>query len=285
MSKRKYHFITGLPRSGSTLLAAILQQNPDFYAGMTSPVGSLTYALRNVMSQNIEVSTRTTDQQRGAILRGVFDNYYDGMPESVVFDTNRGWSARIPELTTIFPNAKLIATVRSPAWIIDSFERVMRENPLRHSRIAAGAGSNVAIRSKAMMSADGVVGSALGNLLEALSGPDQHRLLIVEYDALCLNPKETLRSIYRFLHEPEFEHDFNSVEYRQDDFDDALQTPGLHTVTGAVEVKPRETLLPFDIFQSLSSQAFWRQDFSTKAPHMIGVSSDGAEVNSSFSVN
>src|SRR3569832_2806671 len=38
---KKYHFISGLPRSGSTLLAALLLQNPRFHAGMTSPVGTL----------------------------------------------------------------------------------------------------------------------------------------------------------------------------------------------------------------------------------------------------
>ena len=40
------HFISGLPRSGSTLLAAILRQNPRFHAGMSSPVASLFMALQ-----------------------------------------------------------------------------------------------------------------------------------------------------------------------------------------------------------------------------------------------
>lgn len=35
------HFISGLPRAGSTLLAALLRQNPALHAGITSPVGSL----------------------------------------------------------------------------------------------------------------------------------------------------------------------------------------------------------------------------------------------------
>jgi len=35
----QFHFISGLPRSGSTLLAAVLLQNPRFRAGMSSPVG------------------------------------------------------------------------------------------------------------------------------------------------------------------------------------------------------------------------------------------------------
>ncbi|WP_284246122.1 sulfotransferase [Thalassotalea insulae] len=37
----KYHFISGLPRSGSTLLAGILRQHPHFYAAMSSPIGAL----------------------------------------------------------------------------------------------------------------------------------------------------------------------------------------------------------------------------------------------------
>jgi hypothetical protein len=46
------HFISGLPRSGSTLLSAILKQNPRFHAGMTGPVGSLVDAMLRSMSMN-----------------------------------------------------------------------------------------------------------------------------------------------------------------------------------------------------------------------------------------
>ena len=35
---KSYYFISGLPRSGSTLLSGILKQNPDFYADIASPV-------------------------------------------------------------------------------------------------------------------------------------------------------------------------------------------------------------------------------------------------------
>jgi len=34
----KLHFISGLPRSGSTMLSSILKQNPRFTASMTDPV-------------------------------------------------------------------------------------------------------------------------------------------------------------------------------------------------------------------------------------------------------
>ena len=35
---KKYYFMGGLPRSGSTLLSSILNQNPRFYSGPSSPV-------------------------------------------------------------------------------------------------------------------------------------------------------------------------------------------------------------------------------------------------------
>jgi len=48
------HFISGLPRSGSTLLAGILWQNPRFHAGMTGPAGSMYMAPEAAMSRRNE---------------------------------------------------------------------------------------------------------------------------------------------------------------------------------------------------------------------------------------
>ena len=72
---RTFHFISGLPRSGSTLLAAILKQNPRFHAGMTSPVGDMVSALIGEMSGKNDFSVFITEQQRQAVLRGVFRNH------------------------------------------------------------------------------------------------------------------------------------------------------------------------------------------------------------------
>ena len=49
---QKAHFISGLPHSGSTLLAAILRQNPRFHASMTSPVGGLMDRMLEAISED-----------------------------------------------------------------------------------------------------------------------------------------------------------------------------------------------------------------------------------------
>ncbi len=123
------HFISGLPRSGSTLLAGILRQNPRFHAGMTSPVGSMYMALETAMSRRNETAVFIDDAQRQNVLKGLFSNYYDNVHQNkTVFDTNRAWCTRLPALTRLFPNARVICCVRSIGWIVDSVERLVRRN-------------------------------------------------------------------------------------------------------------------------------------------------------------
>src|SRR5438874_8813939 len=69
-SVRKFHFISGLPRSGSTLLAAILNQNPRFRAGMTSPLADIMGVVIAEASSKNDFSFDVSDDQRVAMLRG-----------------------------------------------------------------------------------------------------------------------------------------------------------------------------------------------------------------------
>ena len=64
------HFISGLPRSGSTLLAALLRQNPRFEAGMSGPLAGLFGALLSEMSARNEYSIFIDDAKRSASCMG-----------------------------------------------------------------------------------------------------------------------------------------------------------------------------------------------------------------------
>src|SRR5579862_3296438 len=112
------HFIAGLPRSGSTLLAAILRQNPRFIAGMTGPVGAMYMALEGAMSRRNEAAVFIADAQREAVLRGLFSSYYGASASGkLVFDTNRIWCTKLPALSRLFPAARVICCVRDVSWI------------------------------------------------------------------------------------------------------------------------------------------------------------------------
>ena len=99
----RYHFISGLPRAGSTLLAAVLNQNPRFHAGMSSPVASLFEGIIAQVSAGSELSTMVNQEQRAKLLRGLFDSYYADTENPVIFDTNRAWTSQLPALMKLFP--------------------------------------------------------------------------------------------------------------------------------------------------------------------------------------
>ncbi|HXP04474.1 MAG TPA: sulfotransferase [Stellaceae bacterium] len=254
------HFISGLPRSGSTLLAAILRQNPRFHAGMTSPVGAMYLALEAAMSRRNEAAVFIDDTQRRDVLQGLFENYYRAVQEKqLVFDTNRVWCAKLPALTQLFPEAKIVCCVRDVAWIMDSIEHLVRKNAFELSGMFGfEPGSTVYTRINRIASSDGMVGYALDALKDGFFGEQASTLILVEYEALTRAPKDTLRHLYALLGEAPYEHDLDNVEYEAEKFDLLLGTPGLHTVRRKVEWIERQTVLPPELFQRFANDMFWR---------------------------
>ena len=253
------HFISGLPRSGSTLLAALLRQNPRFDAGMSGPLAGLFGALLSEMSARNEYSIFIDDDKRERILNGLFNDYYADRSAEVIFDTNRAWCAWMPAITKLFPDAKVIACVRDLPWVIDSIERLVQRNVFSPSSIFNySAGGTVYTRANGVSGADGMVGAPYDALKQACYGAQREHLLLVQYETLTSDPAKTMHAIYKFLNEPEFEHDFEHVDYDVTEFDQRAGTPGLHTVGHTVKAERRESLLPPDLFNRFVNDAFWR---------------------------
>ncbi len=121
----RYHFITGLPRAGSTLLSALLLRNPRFHAGMTSPVGGLFRGMLNQLGAGSEFGPVVTTEQRRRLARGLFDSYYADQAgnKDMIFETKRRWRAKIHALMDLYTGSKPIACVHNVAWVMDSIER------------------------------------------------------------------------------------------------------------------------------------------------------------------
>lgn len=259
--KSKFHFISGLPRSGSTLLAAILKQNPLFVSGMSSPLSTLFKAIEDATARRVETSVFVTEKQRELLLKGLFSLYYQDHENKVIFDTSRMWCARLSILCKLFPDSKIICCVRDLSWIFDSFELIYRKNNQKPSGIYNyDTNGTVYSRTMSIASSHGVVGYALDALREAMSSEYEERILIVEYEDMCNNPSVMMDSIYAFIGEDKFGHDFKNVEYSAGEFDRQLGAIGLHDVRGSVEWKPRKTILPPDLFARFANDNFWRKD-------------------------
>ncbi len=257
---RQVHFISGLPRSGSTLLAAILRQNPNFRAEMTGPVAQLCGVVHQTIAGAGEFSVLFDDERRAEMLRGVFDTYYQHVPAgSVVFDTNRTWTARAALLGSLYPQCRIICCVREIGWILDSLERLRLRNPLQLSRLySQQSGESLYVRVDALMNSEqGLVGSAWSMLREAWFSEAAGRLIVIPYDILVRAPDRTLRRMYTELCEPYFKHDFQNVTYEAAEYDSNLGSPGLHTVRRLVEYRERLPVIPPDLFAKYAKSHFW----------------------------
>lgn len=262
------HFISGLPRSGSTLFSALLRQNPRFHADISSPVAPMCNGLLNVMGAKSEFSTRFTEPQKIELLRGIFTNYYQQLPgESVIFDSNRSWCARLALLHQLFPEIRMICCVRNVAWILDSFERLVQENPLAYSRIFNDDNERgtVYARTEALVRYNRVVGYSLAALREAYYGPYSSSLLLVDYELLTRFPQKCMRLVYDFLEEEPFVHDPENVAFEKADFDAKMGVPDMHKVKNTISFRERVTVLPPDIFQKYEKNTFWADGEGTAA--------------------
>src|SRR5471030_333273 len=261
--KTRFHFISGLPRSGSTLLSGLLRQNPRFAATMTSPVAALVGTVHQKMCGG-EFGGFFDDTKRAGILRAVFESYYADtlatMPgDAVVFDTNRTWTGRAALLGSIYPESRIICCVRDVGWIIDSIESMLAKNPLQLSRMFNfQPGASVYSRVETLMNSDnGLIGLTWSNLREAWFGGEAERLIIVPYDRLASAPEQTLDRLYDELGEPRFKHNLNNVVYDAPDYDALLGMPGMHKVRQKVEHRELKPVIPPDLFVKFANTHFW----------------------------
>jgi sulfotransferase len=251
-------FVSGLPRAGSTLLAAILRQNPAVQADMSSPVLNMVSVVQRSLSRAQEFAINVDDAARIRVMRGLFENYYSPYADKIVFDTNRAWTTKLDLLPDLFPEAKIICCVRSLGAILESFERIFRANRLQTSAMMGfDPETNAYNRVDRLMVAGGVVGAALNSLKDAFYGPNSERLLLISYDRLAGQPKLTMEAVYNFIGAADFAHDFDNVAFAAAEFDAAFGMNGLHTVGGKVALRRRQPTLPPDLAAMFSAPEFW----------------------------
>jgi sulfotransferase len=261
----KIHFISGLPRSGSTLLAALLRQNPRFRAGIASPLLNLFMQLLPAMGPQSEFFAQFTDETRIRVLRSAAFGFH-GATGPVIFDTNRLWTANHALLKALYPESKIICCVRNPAWIVDSFENLFQKNPLQVSQLfRAKPRVTLHDRAEAMMDpSNGIIGTALSGLRDLWHADkwwsQGSRVVLIQYEDLARYPKSTLANLYDAIGEPDFDHDVNSVWHESPEYDARLGMPGLHSLRQTVRFEPRNTIIPGELFDKYSALQFWGPD-------------------------
>lgn len=272
MTKKKYYFMAGLPRSGSTMLSAILNQNPRFYSGPSSPVVPTMLALEQSLSQDeLFLAYPKQDFARG-LISSVLHQYYADTDKPVIFEKNRSWVNRMNYIQGYFgiENPKVIYPVRDVSEILTSFISMIRRNPhivnerlnfIDQTLVQNGIPLNDINRCQAI-AGPGILGQSFDGLKKALSEGYRNNIHFVEYRDLVNNPKETMEKIYDFLGESHYKHDFKNLKnVHQENDAQVYGFEDMHTVRSSVKstAESPEDVLPQIVLDSIKGAEFWRE--------------------------
>lgn len=272
---KTFYFMAGLPRSGSTLLSSILNQNPRFYSGPSSPVlGAMYVVEENFTSNELYTGYPKPDQVR-EIIGSIIQHFYSDVPQPVVFDKNRAWTARVPYIEGyIGQKAKILVPVRRVDEILTSILTMVRRNPFQEGQarinfvdeqlVKTNTPINDYNRCMYLLNSGGIVYESLNAIMEGFVQNVRDRMHFVDYNDLVTDPETTMDKIYKFLGEEPYNHRFDSVHniHREDD----LTTYGLsdmHEVRYEVKKTspPPSSVLPPEILdlyqQSKRRLEFW----------------------------
>lgn len=268
---KTYYFMSGLPRSGSTLLSSILNQNPRFYSGPSSPVVATMITLENSFSNDELFLGYPKPQQAKEIISSVLSQYYSDRQEPVIFDKNRSWTVRMEYIPGYFDiQPKILFPVRDTAEILTSFISMLRRNPYQvDGRInfidEMLIKSNIPLtddnRCEFLASPGGILGQSMEGLRKALMEGYDNSIHLIEYQDLVNNPKETMEKIYEFLGEEYFEHTFDNVKNINRENDEKIYGfADMHEVRPEVKSisKRPEEILSEEILEKCKSTEFWR---------------------------
>lgn len=258
---REIFYVSGLPRSGSTLLMALLAQHPMVKTTPTSGCHDLLFGIKGTWNGIIEhkadkVASDPENLKR--VLASALYSYHD-TNKPVVIDKCRAWVHSIEMIEAITgKRAKIICPVRNMTDVLASFEKLYRNGSaisINHAQF-----QNTEERINHWASGAGEVGSAYNRLRDVFTRGLQDRLCMVEYDSLVGNPEYTMREIWKFLEMGSAEHDFENVVNPTPEDDKVYGYVGLHDIRSKVTPNrySSENIIGPDMFQKYSNSEFWR---------------------------
>lgn len=247
MLDKTIHLVSGLPRSGSTLLCNILAQNPRFHATATSGILDVMFGVRNQWDTLIEFQAAVDkDANQAAKLRvlcAILDSYYADVNRPAIFDKSRSWLAHLELAEAVLGRkAKVLVPVRDVRDVLASFEKLWRKTAATR-QIAQESKhyfdfQTVEGRCRIWALGEQPVGLAYNRIKDALQRGFRDRMHFVRFEELTQSPEQTVRQAYEFLGEEYFPHDFEHVEQVTQEDDHVHGFPGLHEIRSKVEPVP-----------------------------------------------
>ena len=239
----------GLPRSGITLLASMLNKDSNIYVTTSSPFVEIlwrNYSAWNDPDYSGDFGTENMQQAKLPFLRALTEAYYFQLTDKpIVIDKRRQWQGvnnieMFRDIYGVLP--KIICPVRNVTEIITSYKVLYAANGKEWDYEALKA--NAFEKS----------------YYDLVEGYEKYPecFLLVEYNDIVDKPHSTLERVYEFIDAEMPSQDFSTVVASEYEGDHGLN--GLHTLRNTLS---KDTDIPQEVltkeeFEKFSSWDFWR---------------------------
>ena len=208
-TNKKLFFLVAQPRSGNTLFASIMNQNPSIAATPNSITLEIMKDL--FLLKNTDVFLNYPDHKSlDNVLDSVFDTYYKDWPQRIIIDRGPVMTPGNFQLMQKHYKRpfKCIVLLRNLMDVLASYMQWYTENPDAFpNRYNC---KNDEEKLSMIMNKEGAVAKDL----EAIKNSYNYKDIChyVKYDDIVTSPEQEFKKIYEFMDEPYFYHRFNNVD-------------------------------------------------------------------------
>jgi len=206
---KKLFFLVAQPRSGNTLFASIMNQNPEIAATPNSITLEIIKDLF-LLKQTDVFQNYPDHRSLDNVLDSVYDIFYKDWPQRIIID--RG-PVTIPNNFQLMQKHfkrpfKCIIILRDLMDVLASYMKWYTENPDAFPNRYDLKTDDEKLRM--IMNKDGAVAKELEAIKNSYNYKDMCHY--VKYDDVVTNPEQEFRKIYKFLDEPYFNHRFHNLD-------------------------------------------------------------------------
>jgi sulfotransferase len=273
VSKKLYFFNAGLPRSGNTVLSAILNQNPDIQSSANSLLCDHLFNTA-LLYQSEKFRNFPDSKSLHNLLASSFDAYYADWNYKYIIDRAPwGTPVNLSILRSIFGDGlKILCPVRDIVEIIASFIRLdpsrlrqeFQQEILADRRFSLSYKDEKEVFCELISGPKSQLDVSLFSLHNLLLPENSKFLHIIEYKDFIEDPLTTLKGIYAFLDIPYFEHDIENIssfKANNIEYNDSTVADNLHTIRDSLsspEYYVTEVLPPY-LISRYRHLEFWRK--------------------------
>ncbi len=206
---KQLFFLVAMPRSGNTLFASIMNQNPEIACtpnSITLEIMKDLFLLKETDVFQNYPDHRSLDN----VLDAVYDIYYKDWPQRIIIDrgpvmTPGNFALMQKHFKRPF---KCIVLLRDLMDVLASYMKWYTENPDAFpNRFGL---KNDEEKLSMIMNNKGAVAKDLEAIKNAYNYPNICHF--VKYDNLVEQPEQEFKKIYQFIDEPYFKHRFENLK-------------------------------------------------------------------------